>query len=506
MGSSTPILSPDQSCPVVNLHVAAKNLPDVDLVTVSDPVCVLFIWNKKWIEFARTEVIWNNLNPEWVKFFAVMYIFQIKQPLKFQIYSIHQNSANLSAQTLIGECETEVAEIVRSNFLELPLNFKSSSKGTLRIISEQVENSASMVNFEIKSSNIKKGFFMSSGPFILISKISESGNFIPIHQTEVDKNKKWKPFQIPFQLLCNLDPVRPLRFSLFWAKSHSASKLHGYSDTSFQQLHQGSLKLNGKGGNLLIRMDLKERYSFYDFVSRGLELNLIVAIDFTASNRAPSSPKSLHYVDPSGDSRNQYETCIIEIGQILCPYDTDQLFPVFGFGAKLGPNISHCFPLTFDSRNICVHGLDGILGCYKHALSQVALSGPTLFSHVIRKASQIAVDSPNNYQILLILTDGLINDMQDTIDAICDAGRIPLSIIIVGVGLADFENMDILDGDDVPLVSRSGHQVARDLVQFVPFEKFKNVHSSILAAQVLEEVPRQVIEWAELNHIKPHGM
>ena len=31
-------------------------------------------------------------------------------------------------------------------------------------------------------------------------------------------------------------------------------------------------------------------------------------------------------------------------------------------------------------------------------------------------------------------------------DAIVDATRLPLSIIIVGVGNADFENMEILDG------------------------------------------------------------
>jgi hypothetical protein len=103
----------------------------------------------------------------------------------------------------------------------------------------------------------------------------------------------------------------------------------------------------------------------------------------------------------------------------------------------------------------------------------------------------------------LIITDGVINDMQDTKDAIVDAGRIPLSIIIVGVGGADFTAMDELDADEVPLVSRAGVRMVRDLVQFVPFTKFARVHYSLLAAEVLEEVPRQLVEWAQLAGVRP---
>jgi vacuolar-type H+-ATPase subunit F/Vma7 len=46
------------------------------------------------------------------------------------------------------------------------------------------------------------------------------------------------------------------------------------------------------------------------------------------------------------------------------------------------------------------------------------------------------------YNILLIITDGIISDMQSTIDEIVDGSSLPLSIIIVGVGSADFSSMD----------------------------------------------------------------
>lgn len=69
--------------------------------------------------------------------------------------------------------------------------------------------------------------------------------------------------------------------------------------------------------------------------------------------------------------------------------------------------------------------------------------------------------------------------MADTREAIVRAAYQPLSIIIVGVGNADFTDMQILDGDDGVLRSPKGESVLRDIVQFVPFRDFKTVSSSL---------------------------
>ena len=44
-------------------------------------------------------------------------------------------------------------------------------------------------------------------------------------------------------------------------------------------------------------------------------------------------------------------------------------------------------------------------------------------------------------------------DMQKTIDEIVAASKLPLSIVIVGVGKADFDAMETLDADEEPLFS-----------------------------------------------------
>ena len=90
-------------------------------------------------------------------------------------------------------------------------------------------------------------------------------------------------------------------------------------------------------------------FSFIDYLKSGLQLNLVAAIDFTASNGTPSSSSSLHYM---GNQPNQYQKVIKEIWEILEGYDSDKKIPAYGFGAKPHfPNIksntvNHCFHLN----------------------------------------------------------------------------------------------------------------------------------------------------------------
>ena len=54
--------------------------------------------------------------------------------------------------------------------------------------------------------------------------------------------------------------------------------------------------------------------------------------------------------------------------------------------------------------------------------------------------------------------------MDETIDAIIDASYLAMSIIIVGVGNANFDNMEELDADD-GLLSNGRKKALRDIVQ-----------------------------------------
>ena len=64
---------------------------------------------------------------------------------------------------------------------------------------------------------------------------------------------------------------------------------------------------------------------------------------------------------------------IKSVGSVLAPYDTDQMIPAFGFGARLPPGgqVSHCFPLSFNYHNPEVNGIQVSVVRVVHTLSLV---------------------------------------------------------------------------------------------------------------------------------------
>ena len=88
--------------------------------------------------------------------------------------------------------------------------------------------------------------------------------------------------------------------------------------------------------------------------------------------------------------------------------------------------------------------------------------------------AKLTILFPQHYYVLLILTDGQFTDIYDCIGAIVEASDYPMSIIIIGVGNANFEDMERLDADKKAL-QFNGRKASRDIVQFVPFKKYAGV-------------------------------
>lgn len=194
-------------------------------------------------------------------------------------------------------------------------------------------------------------------------------------------------------------------------------------------------------------------------------------------------------------------------------FNANRIFPSLwlGFGAKLPPNneVSHQFPLNGNPDSPYCSSIEEILQHYREQLQNVQLFGPTNFSPVITKACQMAkqYQDGKHYFVLLIITDGIISDIKHTINAIIDASKLPISIIIVGVGEADFGAMDDLDADDCRL-SSNGRTADRDIVQFVPLNSFltgQHVRSQAdLAKAVLAEIPDQMTSYFLSKGYKPN--
>lgn len=514
----------------VELSVSCSNLLDKDVGSKSDPLCVLLqkTADDKWTELGRTEQVQNQSSPTFSTRLRLQYHFESVQNLKLCVYDIDNSSKDLSDDDFLGGAELTLGQIVSSKTVTRPLQLKKdkpAGKGTITVTAEEVKDNRA-IELELEAKNLdKKDTFGKSDPFLEIFKQGDDGKWVLVHRTEVVKNNLnpvWKKFSVPLQTFCSCDLDRTIKVDCSDHDSDGSHDLIGsftcsvaslQKTPSFDCVHPEKLKKKKSyknSGTVHVKScKLMAQNSFLDFVMGGCQINFTVGIDFTGSNGDPRSPNSLHYMSPDG--LNQYLSALWSVGQVVQHYDSDKLFPAFGFGAKLPPDFQvahHDFALNFNPTNPFCQGIEGIIDSYRKVLPQLRLSGPTNFSPLINNVSSIAAaaaqsNTASQYFVLLILTDGEITDLDQTRDAIVRASGLPLSIIIVGVGPADFKAMTLLDGDDGVLRSTTGEAVYRDIVQFVPFRDFKEAPVAALAQSVLAEVPTQLVSYFKMRGLEP---
>ncbi|CAL5379068.1 unnamed protein product [Camellia sinensis] len=541
----------------IELSLSASKLLDRDIVSKSDPIAVVYIKKRDGAleELGRTEVIMNSLEPAWIEKINVAYQFEIVQQLVFHVYDVDTRYHNLHVKTLklkdqefLGEASCAISEIVtkQSQSLTLNLHNKNGQRGlknlgTLTVHAEETVASRNAVEITFRCSHLdNKDLFSRSDPFLRISRIVESGGSVPICKTEVVNNNLnpiWKPVSLTMQQFGSKD--NPLVIECFDFNSDGNHVLIFVVNSKLQKSVADLEKLQKEkiGANFIfppsrnrahdkvLKGQLfvdgfceKKLYSFLDYISSGFELNFMVAVDFTASNGNPRNPDSLHYIDPTG-RLNAYQqvptlyytamreeentTAIMEVGEVIQFYDSDRRFPAWGFGGRTyDGSISHCFNLNGGASGFEVEGLEGIMAAYASALRNVALAGPTLFGQVINTAAEIAGRSLSQDSSKYF--DGVLTDLQETKDALVMASDLPLSILIVGVGGADFKQMEILDADNGHrLESSTGRIATRDIVQFVPMRDVHGGHISIVQS-LLEELPGQFLTYMRSKDIKPH--
>lgn len=444
------------------------------------------------------------------------------------MFDSDSDSSDLRKHEMLGYVKLSLADLVASpgqgkSLVLVDKKGRNLSTSKLIIRCEELTGSNDVLIMDIRGDKLdKKDFFGKSDPFIEMSRLREDGVWLKVHTTPVIANTlspNWGQLRIPMSVICNGDVYRPLKFEVFDWDKDGTHDLIGSLETSVSALRvsvgermeliNAELKAKKKkyvnSGVLVVDYLVTEANpSFLDYIAGGCTMGLMVAIDFTGSNGNPAVAGTLHY--RFGREPNQYQQVIQSIGSIVAAYDSDQSFPVWGFGGKVRGEVSHCFSLSGNENKPEVIGVKGILDVYNKSLEWVTLSGPTLFSQIIETAtvmSQPATPDSQQYGVLLIITDGVINDLEATKRSIIGACSSPLSIIIIGVGDADFTQMENLDGDDGVL--RCGNQQAsRDIVQFVQMNKYKGASSSQLAKDTLAELPIQFLQYMKTNNIVPH--
>jgi len=114
---------------------------------------------------------------------------------------------------------------------------------------------------------------------------------------------------------------------------------------------------------------------------------------------------------------------------------------VFGFGDMSTKDIS-VFPFIL-SRNLTPQpckGFNEVLKRYLQTTPNIIPSRPSSFGPVIRESIKL-IKETNSYHVLVILTSGHIDNIEDTKLALKEASLVSLSIIVVGIGDGPFTQM-----------------------------------------------------------------
>jgi Copine len=506
----------------------------------------------RWELIGRSETRHGTTSPVFAKSFEIPYFFERAQRLAIDIYFRDDARDDpLVLHRFVGSVDLKLPSLARQHRLNLALSDPGRPKvgcGTITVIGEDGSGSKHVMSMKVALQGLRprwtRWLVRSEPPSLTITRepaggvgpgcdgtpiANESTNpqrptgqdWIVVHGPSLARRVPneatsfdFASIDVNYERLCLSSDLLPLRYELTQGRRDKVigvasgtlrewrerRKLAVFPDCQREEGRATSAGTTPSSGSspkrpigwLVLRDDVvSAQHSFLDYIYGGYEISLILAIDFTASNGDPTQRGTLHFVDQF--AWNEYESAIKSVGEILAQYDSDQMFPAYGFGAKLPPDYrftSHCFPLTGSEDATCVT-IDGVLDAYRQTLYNVRPSGPTVFAEIVRAAARHVKDSTSHvaqaYSIFLIVTDGVINDMEETILEIAAASRLPLSIVIVGVGDDDFTEMTRLDSDNVKL-----HDTAeRDIVQFVPFRQYKGA-PEVLAAKVLEEIPTQV--------------
>uniref|UniRef100_A0AAX7TPE3 C2 domain-containing protein n=1 Tax=Astatotilapia calliptera TaxID=8154 RepID=A0AAX7TPE3_ASTCA len=501
----------------VELRLTCKGISDRDALSKPDPCIVLNMQSHgQWMEVDRTEVIRSCVNPTYSKVFTLDFYFEEVQRLRFELYDINSSHNGLKEAIFLGSVECTLGQIISQRKLSKALLRPGGTvgKAIITITAEELTGNDDYIELSFSARKLDdKDFFSKSDPFLEIHRLNDDATLQLVYRTETvmnNLNPVWKTFKVSLNSLCSGDHERKLSVIRSGCDSISDRGEENNVQLSLFQVQWPCInpkykvkKKNYKNSGIVILNQCKiiKMHSFLDYIMGGCQIQFTVAIDFTASNGDPRNSCSLHYIHPY--QPNEYLKALVAVGEICQDYDSDKMFPAFGFGARIPPDyktVSDCF---------CVlSGIQGVVEAYQACLPKLQLYGPTNIAPIIQKVAKSASQEVHTkeamqYFILLILTDGVITDMADTREAIVQASHLPMSIIIVGVGNADFSDMQMLDGDDGILRSPKGEPVLRDIVQFVPFRNFKHASPAALAKSVLAEVPNQVVDYYNSKGIKP---
>ena len=377
------------------------------------------------------------------------------QPIRISIYSIRKKNSDCRRHNLVGVTETTLRQL-----LSLPSNDDQCDDDTINHHKNQ-------------------------SPYLIL-------------QRSTAKLKEVGKLQIHNATVCDLKGNQIHHSILFNRHNESITTSHSIQPETKSQLScRTTIPCN-----VVQQHDVTDQYT-------GCQIHLCVAIDYTSTNGYPYDPNSYHYHSAT-NSLNDYEETIVTVGNALFGCSNHNCnrssIPVWGFGAKYDGTVRHIFQC---GPTPTVDGVGGVLDAYQSVFqSDFIMSGPTIFTQVLQAAAskakrlQDTIQERTQYVILLVITDGVMDNYDETLERLHIYRTVPLSVIFVCIGRCDFSKLYHLCNNhhnQKCVNSGDSEQMSRPMVTVVEFRQHQHDILSLGDAAICN-IPFQINRYMDLQH------
>ena len=311
-------------------------------------------------------------------------------------------------------------------------------------------------------------------------------------------------------------------------------KLHEIKIAPKLFLEKEMFALKESGAEIEVQLERSKILNYKKFSN--IDLKIHFAFDFGANNGHIYTPNSYHYIGGEGSNSgklsamnshlsglNPYQKVMVGIYQSLQGMVCDNSIGLYGFSGSKDPNQNSKYGFSLqsssstsnsDSQNQ-IKTIEQALNLYTSSAEKMTMLGPTRLGPTISNISKQIKNSGssaqdykinskskrNNYHFVVILTNGEVTDVSQTIDAILENIKDPVSFLVLGVGTHTFVECAVLDGNEYILTNSTKTITSENRVNvgFVRMEDYLNVEGQTDIENLMDacvaDLPGQMAEY-----------
>lgn len=484
-------------------------------------ICVLFLedldGNKE--EYARTEVIWNQDEPNWVKGFTIEISPEKEKLLSFQIYEIISNNRNIEQQKLLAIASIELNAVLnsRNNYIQVPLSILGSNESSYYIdlnfyeFKQNVEGSY-IFTFQIDEFHSQMRIIKSPKPYFIIKRMNEPSNhYMNIYKSDVvkkykNKTAEWKYVVLDLQAICGGDLDLPLRISLYdYLSTKHIENKNGFINTTLRKLIETKkFEFTDKNGKVIASLHAEllskiEKPCFFDLNLKGMKIQPILGIDFSSTKiNDVDSNRLLHFKT----NQFSYISAITEIYDSIHEIVKNQGFISYAFADFKGEKVIPLFNENDKENNHFHMTINSIIESYNYSKHHITYPEHSLLEPLIDKAivdAQNIFDNDGTISLLIVVSCGIFADFTKAMKKLADADNKPLICLFV---LMDGMKINIYDSivqKNGKLINNLGHKAKRKQAKVVIYSDGNAFCDNRLDKEIVPSIKSMAIDFFR-NH------